>query len=162
MFERFTGETRRVLALSNEAAKRLRAEAIGEEHILAGVVLLSPVPVVIERERGAILEALRLQSLDPDAILATGSLPLDVASQRLLNLATNEADRLGHTRIHPEHLLLALLKQVDSETGELLRVVGLQSADISTSLSKEMMTRSRSRPIVRRVIRHITTRSGEG
>jgi hypothetical protein len=44
----------------------------------------------------------------------------------------------------------------------LLRVVGLQSADISTSLSKEMMTRSRSRPIVRRVIRHITTRSGEG
>jgi ATP-dependent Clp protease ATP-binding subunit ClpC len=115
MFGRFTERSRRVLSLAEENAINLNHNYVGTEHILLGLVkegqgiaakVLNDVGItedkVIEKIKDMIGEG--KQSI-------IGPVGLTPRSKKILNLAMDEARRLGHNYIGTEHLLLGLIRE---------------------------------------------------
>jgi ATP-dependent Clp protease ATP-binding subunit ClpA len=59
-------------------------------------------------------------------------LPFSRATTEALILAVQEADALGHRHVHPEHLILALLRATDTDIYQ-----GLLNAGVSPEGVKE-------------------------
>jgi ATP-dependent Clp protease ATP-binding subunit ClpA len=53
-------------------------------------------------------------------------IPMTAEYLRALNAAVDEADKLGHERIRPDHVLMGLLREETSAAGEFLTKHGLQ------------------------------------
>jgi len=110
VFEGYTHEARQALVVALEEARALRSAAIGTGHLLIGVIRSLPLLVPLRAE-------------DVRARLGTGDaaeeagLPFTDAARRVLQDAPLEAQRLGHGRVTPAHLLLALA--ADPEAVEL-------------------------------------------
>jgi ATP-dependent Clp protease ATP-binding subunit ClpA len=110
VFEGYTHEARQALVVALEEARTLRSGAIGTGHLLVGVIGSLPLLVPLRAE-------------DVRARLGTGDaaeeagLPFTDAARRVLEDAPLEAQRLGHGRVTPAHLLLALA--ADPEAVEL-------------------------------------------
>ena len=110
MFEGYTHEARQALVMALEEARALHSDAIGTGHLLIGVIRSLPLLVPLRAE-------------DVRARLGTGDageeagLPFTDAAKRVLQDAPLEAQRLGHGRVTPAHLLLALA--ADPEAVEL-------------------------------------------
>jgi hypothetical protein len=110
VFEGYTHEARQALVVALEEARTLRSGAIGTGHLLIGVIGSLPLLVPLRAE-------------DVRARLGTGDaaeeagLPFTDAARRVLEDAPLEAQRLGHGRVTPAHLLLALA--ADPEAVEL-------------------------------------------
>ena len=115
--ERFTQRARRVLSLAQEEAERLQHNYIGTEHLLLGLM----------REEGGVagrvlrdlgLEQRRVEELVERLTRASTRTPssqldLSPGTKRVLELAVDEARRMGHHYIGTEHLLLGLVRQSD-------------------------------------------------
>lgn len=71
------------------------------------------------------------------------------ASQRVLKLAQEEAERLDHVRIGTEHLLLGLLREDTGTAGQVLHQLGLQSGDVEHWVERLSTMRQRSSLIKR-------------
>jgi ATP-dependent Clp protease ATP-binding subunit ClpC len=126
--DRFTKRARRVLTTAQEEARRLNHRYIGTEHILLGLVA----------EEGGV--ALRvLQSLDISAeqvrvaierTVGQGSRrvysepTLTPRTKRVIELAVDEARKLGHHYIGTEHLLLGLVREGEGVAVDVLRRLG--------------------------------------
>jgi len=110
VFEGYTHEARQALVVALEEARALRSGAIATGHLLIGVIRSLPLLVPLRAE-------------DVRARLGTGDaaeeagLPFTDAARRVLEDAPLEAQRLGHGRVTPAHLLLALA--ADPEAVEL-------------------------------------------
>jgi hypothetical protein len=110
VFEGYTHEARQALVVALEEARTLRSASIGTGHLLIGVIRSLPLLVPLRAE-------------DVRARLGTGDaaeeagLPFTDAARRVLQDAPLEAQRLGHGRVAPAHLLLALA--ADPEAVEL-------------------------------------------
>ncbi len=115
MFERFTERARRSIILAQEEAKRLFHGAVGPEHVLLGI---------IREGEGVASKALISLSIDAqqvrvqieDAIgrgerASHEELTFTREATRVLELALDEARRLGHNYIGTEHLLLGLIRE---------------------------------------------------
>src|SRR5690606_23959779 len=108
--ERFTQRARRVLSLAQEEAERLHHTSTGTEHLLLGLM----------REEGGVagrvLRDLGLEQRQVEKTVAeltraserstTIALDLSPGTKRVLELAVDEARRMGHHYIGTEHLLL--------------------------------------------------------
>src|SRR5882757_3846260 len=106
--ERFTQRARRVLSLAQEEAERLRHNYIGTEHMLLGLL----------REEGGIagrvlrdlgLEQHKVEELVEElthapALTTATTAELSPGTKRVLELAVDEARRLGYHYIGTEHL----------------------------------------------------------
>lgn len=101
MFEGYTPETRQALVTALEEAKALRSGAIGTPHLLLGVIRTLPLLVPLRADD------VRAR-LGPGAAGEDAGLPFTEAAKRALEGAPREAQRLGHGRVTPAHLLLAL------------------------------------------------------
>ncbi len=66
------------------------------------------------------------------------------ASQRALKLAQREAERMHHTQIGTEHLLLGLLREKEGIASRVLRELGLQSGDVQHWAERFSTVRRRS------------------
>jgi ATP-dependent Clp protease ATP-binding subunit ClpC len=126
--DRFTKRARRVLTAAGEEARRLNHRFIGTEHILLGLVA----------EEGGV--AMRvLQELDVSAeqvrktverTVGRGTRPtfttptLTPRTKRVIELAVDEARRLGHHYIGTEHLLLGLIREGEGVAVDVLRRLG--------------------------------------
>ena len=60
---------------------------------------------------------------------------LSPETKRVFLLAINEANRLGHSQIEPEHLLLGLA-EAESEVGHILFTIGLPLERLRLSVSQ--------------------------
>jgi Clp amino terminal domain, pathogenicity island component len=110
VFEGYTPEARQVVVHAQEEARALRSPEIGAGHLLLGVLRTLPLLVPL----GADDVRARLPAGDaPEDV----GLPFTAAAQRVLEGAPREAARLGHGRVTPAHLLLALA--ADPEAVEL-------------------------------------------
>jgi len=126
--KRFTQRARRVLSLAHEEAERLHHNYIGTEHLLLGLI----------REEGGVAgRVLRELGLDPARIKemverltgvgrhAGGRIELAPSTQQVLELAVEEARRMGHHYIGTEHLLLGLVRQGEGVGLDVLRRLGI-------------------------------------
>ena len=137
--DRFTKRARRVLTSAQEEARRLNHRYIGTEHILLGLVA----------EDGGV--ALRvLESLDISAEQVRAAVERTVGqgsrrvftqptltprTKRVIELAVDEARRLGHHYIGTEHLLLGLVREGEGVAVDVLRRLGAPPQKIREQLS---------------------------
>ena len=132
--ERFTQRARRVLSLAQEEAERFRHNTIGTEHLLLGLM----------REEGGVagrvlrdlgLEQRRIEELVERLTRASsrgtgGQIDLSPGTKRVLELAVDEARRLGHHYIGTEHLLLGLVRQTEGVAIEVLKRLGVSPEEV--------------------------------
>jgi ATP-dependent Clp protease ATP-binding subunit ClpC len=131
--ERFTQRARRVLSLAHQEAERMHHNYIGTEHLLIGLM----------KEDGGVagqvlsdlgLELERLQEI-VERMTGMGryrvSRPeLSPGTQKVLELAVEEARKLNHPYIGVEHLLLALVQYGEGIAIDALQKLGVTSEQI--------------------------------
>ncbi|MBI4771284.1 MAG: ATP-dependent Clp protease ATP-binding subunit, partial [Chloroflexi bacterium] len=132
--ERFTQRARRVLSLGYEEAERLHHSYIGTEHLLLGLI----------REEGGVAgRVLRELGLDqrrvsemverlsgPGRRARAGKPALAPGTERVLQLAVDEARRMGHHYIGTEHILLGLVRQNEGVAVDVLKKLGISPEQI--------------------------------
>jgi ATP-dependent Clp protease ATP-binding subunit ClpC len=132
--ERFTQRARRVLSLAQEEAERLRHNYIGTEHLLLGLL----------REEGGVagrvlrdlgLEQRRVEELVEEMTRASArtsntAAELSPGTKRVLELAVDEARRMGHHYIGTEHLLLGLVRQSEGVAIDVLKRLGVSPEEV--------------------------------
>ncbi len=114
-FDKFTDRARKVLTLAQDEAQRFNHNYIGTEHLLLGLVregegvaarVLENMNVELSKVRTAV-----------EFIIGRGDRPvvgevgLTPRAKRVIELAIDEARRLGHNYIGTEHLLLGLVRE---------------------------------------------------
>jgi ATP-dependent Clp protease ATP-binding subunit ClpC len=132
--ERFTQRARRVLTLAQENAESMHHNYIGTEHLLLGLVL---------EESGVAGRVLRGMGLNPRRVQdmverMSGSptrgmrtnLELTPRTKRIIELAVDEARRMGHHYIGTEHLLLGLIRQGESVALDILKQLGVEAEQL--------------------------------
>src|SRR3970040_2901241 len=129
MFERFTERARRVIILAQEEAKRLNHSAVGTEHILLGIIregegvaskVLESLNISPERVRAEIEGAIGRGERAPHEEVA-----FTPPAKKALELAMEEARRLGHNYIGTEHLLLGLVREGEGIAAGVLESLGV-------------------------------------
>jgi hypothetical protein len=113
MFQRFTEKARRVIFFARYEASQYGNKEIATEHLLLGLIredrallhrFLGPSAPHVD------LRAEMEREIERGERISTSvEMPLSTESKRVLNLAVEEADRMGKREIGTEHLLLALL-----------------------------------------------------
>jgi ATP-dependent Clp protease ATP-binding subunit ClpC len=132
--ERFTQRARRVLSLAQDEAERLQHNYIGTEHLLLGLIREEGgVAGRVLRELG--LDQRRVEELVERMTRATtrvtGSQPeLSPGTKRVLELAVDEARRMGHHYIGTEHLLLGLMRQTEGVAIDILKRLGVSPEEV--------------------------------
>ncbi len=129
-FDRFNGPARRALQLAFREARRRQHDFLGTEHLLFGLLCDHGSPSVAALRRlthnpetlQAHLEEL-LHDEEPGAALE--QFPLSPAVQRALRFAVEEAAQLGQGVVGPEHMLLGLLREPDTQAAVVLAQCGL-------------------------------------
>jgi hypothetical protein len=132
MFERYTGEARRVIFFARYEACHYGSAKIEVEHLLLGLLReeqalsrwLPNTDTATLRKR--IGEALKRNSPLPTSV----DLPLAATAKHVLKLAADEADRLANKNIGTEHLLLGLCEERGSLASQLLQDGGANAAKI--------------------------------
>jgi len=132
--ERFTQRARRVLSFAQEEAERLHHGYIGTEHLLLGLI----------REEGGVAgRVLRELGLEYRRILemverltgasrttSAAKIDLSPGTKRVLEMAVDEARRMGHHYIGTEHLLLGLVRQNEGMAIDVLKKLGISAEQI--------------------------------
>ncbi len=152
--ERFTQRARRVLSLAHEEAERLHHNYIGTEHLLLGLI----------REEGGVAgRVLRNLGLDPARVKdmverltgvgrnAGSRIELAPGTEQVLQMAIEEARRMGHHYIGTEHLLLGMIRQNEGVGMDVLRRLGT---------SPEQIRRETRRVLQEAPIRRVTQAAG--
>jgi ATP-dependent Clp protease ATP-binding subunit ClpA len=139
MFERYTEKARRVIFFARYEASQYGSPYIETEHLLLGLLREDP--------------GLRTQFLGPtnvsadirteierhiarrERISTSVEMPLTEECRKVLKLAAEESDRLGHRHIGTEHVLVALLRVEGSFAARLLRERGLKPDEIRVQLA---------------------------
>jgi uncharacterized protein (TIGR02246 family) len=140
MFQRYTEKARRVIFFARYEAGQYGSPYIETEHLLLGL-LREDRPLTkrflgetdFESEIRAEIES----HIPPRERISTSvEIPLTEESRKILNLATKEADRLGHTHIGTEHLLLGILHLESSLAGRILQARGLRLSGVREQMPK--------------------------
>ncbi len=148
-FDKFTDRARKVLTLAQDEAQRFNHNYIGTEHLLLGLVregegvaarVLENMNVELAKVRTAV-----------EFIIGRGDRPvvgevgLTPRAKRVIELAIDEARRLGHNYIGTEHLLLGLVRE-----GEGIAAGVLESLGVNLDKVRHEVIRVLSQSLVRR------------
>jgi len=128
MFERYTEKARRAIFFARYEASQFGGQFIGTSHLLLGL---------LREDRARLAGLLRDDELFENAAVLLGleasaekvstsvDIPLSHEAKRVLTYAAEEAERLGHSHIGADHLLLGLLRE-PGPVRDLLEQYGLQ------------------------------------
>src|SRR6185312_15206244 len=128
-FDKFTERARKVLSLAQEEAQRFNHNYIGTEHLLLGLVregegvaakVLNNLGVELNKVRNAIEFIIGRGDRAP-----VGEIGLTPRARKVIELAVDEARRLGHHYIGTEHLLLGLVREGEGIAAGVLESLGV-------------------------------------
>ena len=125
MFERFTERARKVIIYAREEAARLQHDFLGTEHILLGLVREGGgVGVTVLQRCGVQLDEVRREvykRLVPGCNSITfGDIPMTPRAKKILELAVEEANMMGHNYVGTEHILLGLVREREGMAASIL------------------------------------------
>jgi ATP-dependent Clp protease ATP-binding subunit ClpC len=138
--DRFTKRARRVLTTAGDEARRLNHRFIGTEHILLGLVaeeggvamrVLQELEISAEQVRSSIERTVG-RGTRPTLTQPT----LTPRTKRVIELAVDEARKLGHHYIGTEHLLLGLVREGEGVAVDVLRRLGGSPEKIREQVSR--------------------------
>jgi len=122
----FSQRVQLVIQLSREEALRLGHDYIGTEHLLLGLIkegggvaieILQNLDLDLEELKKAIEDTVRSSG----GTITVGNIPFTKRAERVLRVATAEAERFKSNVIGTEHLLLALLRDQEGIAAQVLQ-----------------------------------------
>jgi ATP-dependent Clp protease ATP-binding subunit ClpC len=135
MFERYTEEARRALFYARFETSQRGGTSIESEHLLVGLMRESQGPVNAILAHFQVTPVTVLQDIDARVSFKEGiptptsvEIPFSPEVGRALTNTEQEADRLRHLHIGPEHLFLALLGEDQSVAASVLNQQGVTQA----------------------------------
>ncbi|TMC60638.1 MAG: ATP-dependent Clp protease ATP-binding subunit [Chloroflexi bacterium] len=141
-FDRFTKKARQVLTYAQEEAQLMNHGYIGTEHLLLGLVReQTGIPAKILHDLGVDLQKTREiveEMVGKGKRGQFGRVSLTPRTKRVIELAVDEARRMGHHYIGPEHLLLGLVREGDGIAADVLQTLGI-NLDKLRSLTLQQM-----------------------
>jgi ATP-dependent Clp protease ATP-binding subunit ClpC len=131
MFNRFTERAQRAIQLAQEEVKRLNHDYLGTEHLLLGLIDLnegvaSLVLANLELDLSKIRKEVEKIVGAGDTIMLLGEVPFTPRAKKVLQLAVEESQTMGHSRIGTEHILLGLLREGEGIAAKVLVAMGIQ------------------------------------
>jgi ATP-dependent Clp protease ATP-binding subunit ClpA len=141
MFERYTEKARRVIFFARYEASQYGSPYIETEHLLLGLLredrallrrFLGPSSVAAD-----IRTEIERQITRRERISTYVEMPLTDECKKVLTLAAEESERLGHRHVETEHILVGMLRMEDSLAARLLRERGLKPEGIREQLAKD-------------------------
>jgi len=126
----FTERLRTVLVMAREEAMRLRHEYVGTEHLLLGLLREgegSAIPILahLDVEPAAVRKSLEAAAPPGGGTRPTSpDLPYTSRAKKVLELAMQEFQLLGHDYVGTEHLFLGLLAEERGLAARVLREYG--------------------------------------
>src|SRR5205809_5130314 len=128
-FDKFTERARRVITLAQEEALRFNHNYIGTEHLLLGLVregegvaakVLANLGVELNKVRSAVEFII---GRGDRAVM--GEIGLTPRAKKIIELAVDEARRMGHHYIGTEHLLLGMVREREGVAAGVLETMGV-------------------------------------
>lgn len=132
-FVRFTDSGKRVLALAQDEAIRHNHNYIGTEHLLAALIrdtdsiaarALSSLGIELTKVR----TALDFIVGRGDQTTSPSEITLSPRTKKVIELAIDEARKLGHSHVGPEHILLGLVREGEGIASGILESLGVSMA----------------------------------
>src|SRR3989442_3274546 len=144
MFERYTEKARRVIFFARYEASQYGAASIESEHLLLGLLREDwALNKRILRQKGTaedIRKEIESQITIGKRISTSVEVPLSVESKRILNMAAEEAERLGDKHIGTEHLLLGILREEQCLAARILHNRGVALNTLRVELAERIET----------------------
>ena len=129
MFERYTKAARLTLFLARYIANQTGSSCIESEHLLVGVLVVDNGLALRFFGSPSAAEDVwkKIESSKPmrEPVLNPTDLPLANECKRAMAYGAEEAFRLSHKHIGPEHLLLGLFREEKGFAAQLLHEYGL-------------------------------------
>ncbi|MBI4369657.1 MAG: ATP-dependent Clp protease ATP-binding subunit [Elusimicrobia bacterium] len=130
-YNRFSERAQRAILIAQEEAKRLNHDYVGTEHILLGLVALN---------EGVAAQVLAILGVDSrrvraeiekivgtgDNIMQLGEIPFTPRAKKVLELAVEEAQKMGHTYVGTEHVLLGLIREEEGVAARVMENLGVR------------------------------------
>jgi ATP-dependent Clp protease ATP-binding subunit ClpA len=153
MFERFNEDARRAVFFARLKTLDRDGDMITSEDLLSGIVMA--VPDVVVRFASQRTDALtprevvedfmrRLEDQPTWITRASKEIPFSVALRLVLERAIQEANDLGHKTVRPEHLLLGLLRDENTEAWRTLQEAGVRLREVRRILGEDPTDGSRA------------------
>ncbi len=148
-FDKFTERARKVLSLAQEEAQRFNHNYIGTEHLLLGLVrendgvaakVLSNLGVELNKVRSAVEFIIGRGDR-----IVLGEIGLTPRAKKVIELAVDEARRLGHHYIGTEHLLLGLVREGEGIAAGVLESLGVNLEKVRSEVALVLNQSSGSR-----------------
>jgi Clp amino terminal domain, pathogenicity island component len=135
-FDKFTERARRVLTYAQEEARSFNHNYIGTEHLLLGLIREGGgVAAKVLRSLGVELDKVRSQVefiIGRGERMISGEIGLTPRAKKVIELAVDEARRLGHHYIGTEHLLLGLVREGEGVAAGVLERLGVNLERVRT------------------------------
>ena len=132
MFAKFTERARKVLSIAEQEALKLKHSYVGTEHILYGLIAegqgIAARSLIDNGVSKEVVESKIIDMIGKGQNEVEGSIGLTPRSKKVLNLAMDEARKMGHNYIGTEHLLLGLIREGE---GVAVRILMDLNSDIS-------------------------------
>jgi len=139
MFGKFTERAQKVLMFAREEAKITNYPYIGTEHLLLGLIregesvaakILSAVGMDADKVREAIA-----QMVEAGKEQAPAEPALTARAKKVLELSLDEARRMSHSYVGPEHLLLGLIREGEGVAAQILTAYGADYRKVRTMVA---------------------------
>src|SRR5499433_139371 len=171
VFERYTEKARRVIFFARYEASQYGSPYIETEHLLLGLMREDKALANrFLRQQGSI-ESIRKEIeariTIRERISTSVEVPLSAECKRILNMASEEAERLGHKHVGTEHLLLGILREEKCFGAEILMERGLRLSTLReelarTSTEKTAAARPKETSLLAEFSRDLTQSASEG
>lgn len=137
MNDRFTEKARNAIGKAHAAAVELGHSCIGTEHLLLGIVRESDgLGARVLRENG-FEETLVCERIEKSIGRGSPGMPVQALTlhcRQVLAQAAKEADRLHHSYVGTEHLLMGILREPESTAARLLTEGGEDGSKLYTDI----------------------------
>src|SRR5216110_3404423 len=170
VFERYTEKSRRVIFFARYEASQYGSPYIETEHLLLGLMREDKALANrFLRQQGSI-ESIRKEIeariTIRERISTSVEVPLSAECKRILNMAAEEAERLGHKHVGTEHLLLGILREEKCFGAEILMERGLRLSTLREELARTSGEKTAARPketsLLAEFSRDLTQAASEG
>ncbi len=166
MFERYTERARRVLFFARYEATQLGSTSIETEHLLLGLIregkgLTSRIFARSHLSLESIRKEIEGRTVFQEKVSTSVEIPFSSETKRVLGFAAEEADRLLHTYIGTEHLLLGILREERSVAASILYEKGMRLASVRDDIvqllnEKTAPARPKETPLLAEFSRDLT------
>ncbi|MCX8112552.1 MAG: ATP-dependent Clp protease ATP-binding subunit [Bacteroidia bacterium] len=139
----FSPKAREIVSQSREEAIRLGNDYVGVEHVMLALLreeqdntvfqILVALGAPVREMRRSLEEWVRPPQVRP----VSGRIALSKQVERVFRQASLEAHRMQSNQIHPEHILLAILRQTDSPVTQLFEKYSISYAVVQAELEQK-------------------------